>query len=473
LSAVERIEDGKVFTALTEDVNRFVGIFSQFPGFFVNLATLLGCFVYLGWLSPLVLLLGAAYSGLALASWLIPEAAAVRWLKRARKDWDVLVTHLRALAKGIKELKLHQPRRAAFFEEALYRTAQEYERNSFRADHIYSAIKSWTQAVYFIFIGVVLFALPRLGHIDPHVMIGYTLTALYMRAPVMSVIDILPVFSHGRIYLERLERLGFSIDRFHRDKGRRAARRASGEGTASAPALSCERLELIGCTYTYYREDEEREFTLGPLNLSITAGELAFLIGGNGSGKTTLAKVICGLYPLESGEIRFNGESITDDNREWYHQHFAVIFSDCFIFEKLFGLGAPGGDLDAEANRYLAKFDLRHKVSVEGGVFSNTRLSHGQRKRLALLTACLEDRQVYIFDEWAAEQSPGFKDFFYLRLLPELVARRKTVLVITHDDRYYHIADHIIRLDGGRQERDEHITPAADPDGDMAPAGLV
>jgi putative ATP-binding cassette transporter len=472
LRSVEEVEEGKIFTTLTEDVSRFVGVFAQFPGFLVNVATLLACFVYLGWLSPLVLGLSAAYSALAMVSWVVPEAVAVRWLKSARKDWDVLVRHLRSLTLGIKMLKLHGARRAAFFDQALYRGAAEYERDSFRADHLYSALKSWTQAVYFIFIGVVLFALPGLGHGDPHVMIGYTLTALYMRAPVMSVIDVLPSFTHARIYIERLERLGFSLADFHRDKAGRAARRARAVGAAPAEAAAaaavpaargCERLELVGCTYTYYREDEEREFTLGPLNLSIRAGELAFLVGGNGSGKTTLAKVLCGLYAPESGEIRLDGRPVTDENREWYQQHFSAIFSDGFLFERLYGLSAPGAGLDAEANRGLERFGLARKVSVTEGAFSTTRLSHGQRKRLALLTACLEDRPVYIFDEWAAEQSPSFKDFFYLRLLPELVARRKVVLVITHDDRYYHLADHLIRLDSGRQECDEHF--AHDPEG--------
>jgi putative ATP-binding cassette transporter len=83
-------------------------------------------------------------------------------------------------------------------------------------------------------------------------------------------------------------------------------------------------------------------------------------------------------------------------------------------------------------------------------MLSTTAVSQGQRKRLALLTAYLEDRAFYLFDEWAADQDPLFKDVFYKRLLPELKAKDKTVLVITHDDRYFHLAERFIKLDFGQ-----------------------
>jgi putative ATP-binding cassette transporter len=173
-----------------------------------------------------------------------------------------------------------------------------------------------------------------------------------------------------------------------------------------------------------------------------------FLIGGNGSGKTTLAKVLVGLYAPESGTIRLNGRPIADADRESYRQHFAAVFSDFYLFERLVGLGRH--DIDAEAEEYLRDLHLSHKVSVRQGVFTTLALSQGQRKRLALLTAYLEDRPVYLFDEWAADQDTLFKKVFYTQLLPELRARGKAVLVISHDDRYFGVADRIVRLDYGR-----------------------
>ena len=83
-------------------------------------------------------------------------------------------------------------------------------------------------------------------------------------------------------------------------------------------------------------------------------------------------------------------------------------------------------------------------------MLSSTDLSQGQRKRLALLTAYLEDRPIYLFDEWAADQDPEFKEVFYHQLVPELRALGKTIIVITHDDRYFHLADRRLRLADGR-----------------------
>jgi putative ATP-binding cassette transporter len=114
----------------------------------------------------------------------------------------------------------------------------------------------------------------------------------------------------------------------------------------------------------------------------------------------------------------------------------------------LLGLKRPG--LDAQAADYLEQLHLSQKVKIHDGVLSTTAVSQGQRKRLALLTAYLEDRPFYLFDEWASDQDPYFKDVFYRQLLPELKERGKSVLVVTHDDKYFHLADRIIKLDYGR-----------------------
>jgi putative ATP-binding cassette transporter len=206
-------------------------------------------------------------------------------------------------------------------------------------------------------------------------------------------------------------------------------------------------------THSYHREQEESSFVLGPIDLSFRPGELIFLIGGNGSGKTTLAKLLTGLYIPEAGEIRLNGQLITDENRESYRQHFSAIFTDFYLFESLLGLDHP--ELDQLAQKYLARLQLDHKVQVIDGNLSTTALSQGQRKRLALLAACLEDRPFYIFDEWAADQDPLFKEIFYEQLLPELKSKGKTALVLSHDERYYHVADRIIKLDYGKLVSDQ------------------
>jgi putative ATP-binding cassette transporter len=172
------------------------------------------------------------------------------------------------------------------------------------------------------------------------------------------------------------------------------------------------------------------------------------VIGGNGSGKSSLAKLLVGLYEPTAGEIRFAGEAVTRREVDRYRQNFAVVFSDFYLFDDLFGVG--GLDQADLSRRYLERLHLTHKVEVRDGRFSTTALSQGQRKRLALLTAYLEDRPLYLFDEWAADQDPYFKAIFYKDLLPQLRARGKTVIVISHDDSYYGLADRIIKLAEGR-----------------------
>lgn len=201
-------------------------------------------------------------------------------------------------------------------------------------------------------------------------------------------------------------------------------------------------------THTYRREGEESTFALGPIDLTIQPGELIFIVGGNGSGKSTLAKLITGLYIADSGQMRWDDVPIDDRNRESYRQLFSTVFADFYLFDRLVGIRLE--DPDEQAKIYLEKLQLDHKVEVRDGKLSTTALSQGQRKRLALLTAYLEDRPIYLFDEWAADQDPFFREVFYQQLLPELQQRGKAVLVISHDDRYFHLADRLVKLDYGK-----------------------
>lgn len=197
-------------------------------------------------------------------------------------------------------------------------------------------------------------------------------------------------------------------------------------------------------------DNREAGFLLGPIDLSVKSGELIFIVGSNGSGKSTLAKLITGLYTPRSGKISLNDTPITAANIEWYRQHFATTFADVYLFDRYLGLTDP--QIDREIGKYLKEFQLDRKVSVNNGVLSTTSLSQGQRKRLALLTAFLEDRPIYLFDEWASDQDPAFREIFYQQMLMQLKERGKLVIVITHDDRYFHLADRILKLNYGRVE---------------------
>lgn len=447
LRRLEEVGAHRVLAVLTQDVNVIASTLLNIPALFINLAIVLGSMIYLGWLSVNILLALMVFLALSVSTVEIIQRRGMAYMKLARDEWDKLVKHFRALTEGMKELKLHHQRRQAFLSDFIELTAKTGRSYDNDAQRLYAIANSCSQVLYFIFIGIVLFTLPRFQEISIQTMSGYILTVLYLRAPIIMLLDLAPAFRNANISLKKIEDLGVSL---------------TGLGAKefqSKPAHSVDgpvHISLRDVQHSFYHEQDERNFVLGPLDLTFSPGELVFLIGGNGSGKTTFTKVLSGLYVPEAGEIWMNGEQVNDENRERYRQYFSVLFSDFYLFEHLLGLASP--NLDRKAGEYLSMLQLDHKVEVKDGALSTTELSRGQRKRLALLTAYLEDRPVYIFDEWAADQDPTFKRIFYLQLLPELKARGKTTIVISHDDTYYYVADRIIKLDYGKVVYDNEVS---------------
>jgi putative ATP-binding cassette transporter len=439
--------------ALTEDILEISQATLSIPIVAVNSAVLLGGALYLAWLSLPVLLGMFAFGVVGAVSYRLLIRSGFGHLTAAREGQDSLFRHFRSLTEGIKELKLHRARRESYLRDDVARAAALCQRHSVAAEMRFILAQNWSQLLFLALIGLILFLLPRMEIVSPQAMTGYIVATLYLMGPLAGLLGCLSVFSRANVSLRKVEQLGLALSRSPSDDG--VAARIP---FAAAPFES---LELVRVKHHYYREREDDSFELGPIDLTLRPGELVFLIGGNGSGKSTLAKVITGLYPPAGGEIRLNGTVVGDHNRDDYRQCFSAVFSDFFLFEGIAGAG--GADADRRARDYLVRLHLDHKVSIKDGVFSTTRLSQGQRKRMALLCAYIEDRPFYLFDEWASDQDPLFKEVFYTKLLPELRSLNKAVLVITHDDRYFGCADRLIKLDYGKitREHAEELMPAA------------
>jgi putative pyoverdin transport system ATP-binding/permease protein len=456
LRHLEELGAHRLLAALTDDVPVITGTLVTVPLLCINVAVVVGGLVYLGMLNWVVLLavLGAIVVGVV--TYQLPVMKAMGHFGRVREESDALFASFRAMTGGAKELKLHGRRREAFLKQSLEQTGDNLRRYNVSGMRILTAAASWGQVLVFVVIGLVLFGLTSVQTLDTAALTGYTITLLYLMTPLQVIMGALPNLGRANVALNKVERLGLALT----EKGTEPV-----AALAAGAPRDWRGLELVGVTHTYKREGESEDFTLGPINLSLRPGELVFLTGGNGSGKTTLAKLLVGLYTPESGEIRVNGRAVTEENREEYRQHFSVVFSDFHLFDKLLGMEGPG--LDESVRDYLERLQLSHKVEVTDGKLSTLDLSQGQRKRLALLTAYLEDRPVYVFDEWAADQDPHFKQVFYYRLLPELKARNKAVVVISHDDHYYNVADRLIKLEYGQVDFDR------EPEGGAEPAVLV
>jgi putative ATP-binding cassette transporter len=451
LRALEQLGSARLYATLTGDVPGVANAFVFLPLLCMNLAILLGCLIYLCWLSPLLLVGALVFMAIGIISHQLPVKQALKYFERARETTDVLFKHLRSLVEGTKELKLHRRRRNAFYSELLEPTARSSQQDLATGDIIWTAAGSWGQILFFIFIGLVLFVVPTLSPRNSLVLTGYTLTVMYMMGPLEFVLNFVPNLTQANVAMKKIDAITESIDE-------QFVIEAAPDAEVKP---SWNSLEVVGIQHSYRHENEEAEFSLGPLDLSLRPGELVFVTGGNGSGKTTLAKLLIGLYIPQQGEIRLDGQTITDERRDDYRQLFSVVFSDFYLFENLLGLS--DFNIDTRAQDYLAKLQLNRCVQIKDRTLSTLELSQGQRKRLALLTAYLEDRPIYVFDEWAADQDPQFKEIFYFELLGRLKDAGKTAIVISHDDRYYHVADRVIKLNYGLIEFDNPIALSLEP----------
>ena len=430
---LEEIGGPKVQSALSEHSTQVAEFFVSFPTILVNAIIVSGCLVYMALLSWQVFLAAVLVIGLGSLGYHLAHLRAIRHLDVASKEQDRLFDHFRSLVEGAKELRLHALKRRRFSDDVLGGSIETVRRERAFGMSVFLVSSAWGNFLIYGFIGLVLFILvgdvPDRGRI----MTGFALVFVYMVAPLENLLLALPRANLAKVSGARIDEITQQLEHTESD-------------AVSEPVPRLESLMLQGISHRYYHEGVDDLFTLGPVDLALSPGQITYLVGGNGSGKTSLAKLLVGLYRPEQGAILINGEPVGDANRDSYRQTFSAIFSDFHLFEQM--LDAASAELDAQGNALLEKLHLQHKVQVRDGAFTTRALSQGQRKRLALVVAYLEDRPFLVFDEWAADQDPVFKDVFYRELLPEL--KGKAVLVISHDDRYFHLADRLIRMENGQ-----------------------
>jgi len=438
---LEQLGGARLLATLTDDVQSVSEAVRLLPFLCIDVAMVAGGLSYIVWLSLQVFLMVCGITIVALGScqFLLNEGR--KRLARAREEQDELFRHFRTVTEGTKELKLHYKRRQAFLREDLQSSASRFRHHNTTGLTLFAITSTWGKLIFFFAVGFVIFALPNFMVLDLQTLSGYILMFTYLMVPMERLVNSLPTLGKAGVALEKIESLGLSLANYS-------------EFDSVPPQLRKQwySLKFKGITHHYQTEREDSSFAVGPLDLVLEPGQLIFIVGGNGSGKSTLAKLMTGLYQPEQGEIYLDEVAIVSENREWYRQHFAVVFADFYLFDRLLGLDQE--NLDEIAANYLHKLRLDHKVQINQGKLSTTALSQGQRKRLSLLTAYLEDRPIYLFDEWASDQDPVFKDLFYTELLPSLRDQGKTILVISHDDHYFHLADRLIKLDFGQIEYD-------------------
>lgn len=438
LRKLEELGPHRVLATITEDVAALTQAMILVPIVTINGTIVVGTLVYLAFLSPKMFLMLLVLVVLGIAAYKIPSELAMARFRQSREYEDTLFAHFRSLTDGIKELKLHRARRLGFVAQ-VEDIATRMRALRIVAATLYGGAAALGHLLFFLVIGGLLFLRPAWIAADWPTLVSYTIMLLYLMTPMQTFLDSVPILGRADIAVEKIERLGFAL----------AKAGVETMPSAGETSLPPGRVEIRDVVHAYHREgQQDRTFQIGPLSTVFEPGQVIFLVGGNGSGKTTLAKVLVGLYAPEGGQILVDGRAVDDANRSEYRELFSAVFSDFHLFERFLGLDHP--ERDEVARQYLDRLQLAHKVKVEEGGFSTTELSLGQRKRLALLTSFLEDRPLYLFDEWAADQDPYFKEVFYKSILGELKRRGKTVIVISHDDRYFGEGDRLLKLEDGQ-----------------------
>ncbi|MEV6070674.1 ATP-binding cassette domain-containing protein [Nocardia sp. NPDC052001] len=539
LEHLERLGMHRLMATLTEDVRSLSQAVTAIPSIAVDVATIIGCFIFL------VVLSGPIFA-ITLVGTIIGISSVELFLKRvrvlyreARENDDALLRSFQAVTLGIKELKLHRGRRRDFMDRHLLGSARALRDQNVEAGSRFSIGQGLGQGLQLATMALILFVVAKSLGVHQDVMVGYVLVTTFLAMPMQNFMHRIPDLLRGDVALAKIRGMNLSMETAHNE---------SLLPYSDRPAATEARLELTNVSYNYRYEarspmdegpggpppgtgphpggrpeaanpegaptlpgeapgghpphpgghpggagahrpggpppprrgahptgpdvnghrwvdhgkrdtrpvpmmampeaGEGDGFRLGPIDLTFEPGQITFIVGGNGSGKSTLAKLITGLYVPRSGTVSLNGERIDHENIEWFRQNASAIFTDFHLFDDYLGFDRPG--IDDEVRHYLEELQIAHKVTVQDGKLSTIDLSQGQRKRLALLTALLEDRAIYLFDEWAADQEPKFRDVFYTEILAELKARGKTVIVITHDDRYFHLADQLVKLDFGK-----------------------
>lgn len=292
-------------------------------------------------------------------------------------------------------------------------------------------------------IGVTVFVVPMFASGFKDVAFSGLTGALFLVGPIGAVASAIPVTDDAERALATLadldERLGGSQTVNPQQP------EPAPSGTFTPQVVTVDKL-----THTHFSESGLPAFTLGPIDMEFGRSEITFITGGNGSGKSTLLHILVGLLQAQAGSISINGTRLQADHLQRWRNTISVVFADGHLFAPLYGIDEE--DL-VKAHALLARFELAHKVAVENGCFSTIDLSAGQRRRLSLVSALLEDKPVVVLDEWAADQDPHFRKMFYEELLPELRAQQKIIICVTHDDRWFNIADKVWRMAEGRIQR--------------------
>lgn len=436
LLRLEQIGHGELFAAVGQEINYL----SQNIPMFVSAvqSTFLLVFVlgYIALISLPSFVLLALFTAAGLWFFVKLRASMNDELRQIYGNEAAMLDAMAHFTKGFQEIRLNAARNDALFAH-MTTVSNEVEQAVLKISRRWVEMLQFSNTFLYAMVGIVIFILPVFFEGYADTIYRVAAAAIFCVAPVMSITAATHMLAKAEIGLGHVYALEQALD---------DAVGMPGRNFDATTFEGWSRIGLKDAMFTHRSRIGEPLFTFGPANVQINRGTIVFVTGGNGSGKSTAMMLLCGLYPPDHGAVLVDDEEVSDETRQDYRELFSAVFPDFHLFNRLHGLG----EIDsARAARLIERMELTDKVRIEGQRFSTRDLSTGQRKRLAMIASLLEDRDVYLFDEWAADQDAHFRGVFYDELLPELKRAGKTVIAVTHDDRYWDRCDQRIVLELG------------------------
>jgi putative pyoverdin transport system ATP-binding/permease protein len=435
LASLEKLERAGIYASVQREALAISYIGKPLVTVIQAMLLLVITLLYILYLSPYAFLFAASTIVAASLFYLARKRQLSGALRDLLRKEDKVFETLNHVLDGIKEVQLNTARSDDLMHHARSRSEAARDRR-IGVESEFISLSVFSQVAIYGGLACLVFVLPQHSAGLKEAVTQVAVAYIFLIAPVFATLGMIPDLYQAEAAVQSIHEIESRLDEILRPLPARAAARSS-----------FQQIVLNDVTFQFEDPKSEHPFAVGPVNLTIAAGDVIFLSGGNGSGKSTLLKLITALYHPKSGSISLDGIRVEGSLVHPYQSLFATVFSDFHLFDRFYGMPDPDPE---RVQVLLRELEITGKTDVVDGAFATLNLSTGQRKRLALLVALLEDRPIVVLDEWAAEQDPEFRKKFYQQILPRLKAAGKTVIAVTHDDRYFSTADRVLRMEEGR-----------------------
>jgi putative ATP-binding cassette transporter len=359
-------------------------------------------------------------------------------LNKIRRNNDIFNGYIGDIIEGFKELKISSVRRENLFKKFVKPNRNYGKKLDIEVANTFLGINILSQYGLYAILGGILFLIPMLvGDLETKQITSFVVILLFMAGPINRLVAMQGTYARLTVAFKR-------VSKFFKDFEVLGTPITSNHNAVQKEFQS---LEFKNTCFSY----SEDTFSVGPINLKIKQGETIFIIGGNGSGKSTYINLLTGLLQPTAGEVLLNNKVI-QNNDSIYQKLISVIFTNNYLFSENYENYALEGN--KEYDKLLKLMKLEHVVKSDDDKAARRNFSKGESKRMSMIFALLEHHPILVLDEWAADQDPYFRKYFYEEFIPILKEQGKTLIMVTHDDTYFKHADRIIKFNYGKIEED-------------------